>query len=114
MKKMLLTVLFPLLFTGCIERGQNLKPIPVHSIPLQKNTIKNTKINISTQIKKDIIKEGRAILIEVNSTNIAPPIKKLKQNKTHNNNDNIFPLSDESKNRISGFFIIIISIIIFL
>ena len=125
MQKTLLLFILAVFFTGCIERGQNLKPAPVHT---QKTVIKkipvvskveSQKVEASKEVtamptqtlkKKELeeIKEIKEIKIE---KNIDPVVTEVVPTPTKEEN-NFFILSDETKNRISGFFIIVIGIMI--
>ena len=122
MKKTLLLLLLSLFFTGCIERGQTLKPAPIHTTPtvtkaiLSNPSVVKSKKSITSPLVKTVpvvnikpsIKEEKKITEKITMTQ-----KTVKQPDT-TNTDDFFGLSEDTKNKISGFFIIIIGIIVLL
>jgi len=122
MQKILLFLLTTLLFTGCTERGQNLRPAPVHTAPIKIKPIQKiskvkpihfekSKIVPSPTLShclKDTISPKKTFI------NIHRPVKVRQVPSVYVKDEPIFPLSDETKNKISGFFIFIIGIIILL
>jgi len=122
MKKMLLTLLFTLLFTGCIERGQNLKPAPIYTTPVKiKPTQAISKVTPIKLEKSKLVLSSTAPYSEKCTASPKQTITKIGEmmKKPHSPNENvkdapIFPLTDETKNKISGFFIFVIGIIILL
>lgn len=117
MKKTLFLLLLTLLFTGCIERGHMLKPAPVTVATVATVAPPVKKIPTKTQNTKP--KHHSALKSPV-KTKMIPETKVVKIVSTHTKVESIhtkkeksfFPLSEETKNRISGFFIIVIGIII--
>jgi len=122
MKKILFALLFTLLFTGCIERGQDLQPTPAHTAsikikPAQATSeikpikFENSKIapNSTLSLKKNDTVSPEETVTKINTSEIIPHTanKNIKD-------EPIFPLTDETKNKISGFFIFVIGIIILL
>jgi hypothetical protein len=137
-KKSLSLVLLPLLFTACMERGQSLKPKKVELLPMTitlKTAMKKTVNHVKKQkiehrldmpkldtSKSDTPKEE----IVHKTTPLQKPDKTIDSNKTSTtknmefqnivaeDTNSIFALSDETKNNISGFFIFVIGLVIFL
>jgi hypothetical protein len=116
-KNSLLLLLTTLLFTACVERGQTLNPTINTSMAtpiIHKSQIKtpstksiNTK-KIVKEIKKPIVTKS---IKTTPKKNILPtPSTEVKQTAIDNND--FFTLSDETKNKISGFFVIVIGILI--
>ena len=122
MQKTLLALLMTLLFTGCMERGQSLKPAPVHTLPIKTkptqtlSKIKPIKLEKSKVIPASKIpsklKEQTPAKQTIIKADTADNISKVTH--TSKKDESLFALSDETKNKISGFFIIIIGIIILL
>ena len=93
-----------LLFTACVERGSNLTPKEVMQEPTQNiNTPKVKQIKPNPTQKK---------------TTVTPALKSKVLSEIPKNTKNTpeekpsFSLSDETQNQISGFFIIIIGLLI--
>jgi len=112
-KQSILLVFFTLVFTACVERGHT--PKPAMNTFMEKPIIASystKKIHIKTQpIRKDktpVISQQTKVLQKSNV--IEKPSENI--NETMNKNNSFFALSDETKNKISGFFVIIIGIII--
>ena len=118
MKKTILLLLFTLLFTACVERGYTPKPISTSMAkpltveePIVETTIKETeKKSDIKQIKNTPLIEEKKVV--QNTTTIETPPTEVK--KTIVEEDDLFSFTDETKNRISGFFIIVIGILILL
>ena len=112
MKKILLALLFALLFTGCIERGENLQPTYATS-EIKLIQLENSNIVLTSTlspIKQDTVSPKETITkinapVNISHVDIANETVK---------DECIFPLSDETKNQISGFFILVIGVIILL
>lgn len=116
MKKSLLLLLFVFLSTGCLERGYTLKTVPVHASTINITPAKAINIPSKTEGKK-VAKELNVLKKSSKNTLNTKTLKseqKILNEKSMKHNDTLFPLSDETKNKISGFFIILISIIILL
>ena len=118
MQKTLLLFILAIFFNGCIERGQNLKPVPVHTptvvikqIPVI-SKVESKKVKVSNDVSPIATQTHikKQIKIEKNVDTI---VSEVTQPSTKDEN-NFFTLSDETKNKISGFFIIVIGIIILL
>lgn len=119
-------LLFALLFTGCLEKGHTLKPIKVETTSDTKNLNKQVKIKTAHSTKKVIKKKQMATSKKVLlKEELLKQDNSLKSNKTKvdiivesdtKKIDNTFfsSISEKTKNNISGFFIIIIGIIILL
>ena len=115
-KQSIFLFVFTLLFTACGERAQTLnptinpsmaKPIVKHSAPAVKSkptAEKNTGKKIITPVASISPKVSQ----ECNVIATSP----MKVNDTVDENDSFFALSEETKIKISGFFVIIIGIII--
>jgi len=110
-------LLFTLLFTACVERGQTLKPtvnrsmskaiaplVLHHSNPkastMQNKAPKENKLSVISKIEK----------VPVTTQNTSTTSEEIDE-ITHQE-DSFFTLSDETKNKISGFFVIVIGIMI--
>jgi len=115
-----------ILLTGCIERGHILKPARNQTITPTLTLEARAQTSVSTT---KIIKQNKTIITEEEAIKIELPKKDLsvKSNKTifsekvimkptteKVETDFFSSLSDETKNNISGFFVMIISIIILL
>lgn len=119
MKKTISLLLFTLLFTGCVERGYTpkaispsmAKPITKHTAtqPSLKPTIKEIKSKI-VQIENSPLLEEKKVV--QNTKIITTANTEVKQITVEE--DDFFNLTAETKNNISGFFIILIGIIILL
>ncbi len=107
-------------FTACVERGYTPKPIN-HSIA---KPIKTHKVKPSISKPQKILKNEPTLPIiqikqestpvqkkEISTQKMTTPISNqiLKEEK-----NDFFSLTEETKNKISGFFILIIGIIILL
>ncbi|CAA6828293.1 MAG: Unknown protein [uncultured Sulfurovum sp.] len=94
----ILTLLVTLIFTGCVERGYT---IQLQQVPtFKQSTIDNTSMKSDT---------------EINSTDTLPD--SLDTNNVYNPDETsfeLFEISDEVKNNISGFFVIAIGLVIIL
>jgi len=126
MQKTLLALLFTLYFTGCAERGQNLEPAPVHAT-VSKNTpmvpvkpvakpiinVEKSKLKSVAPTSTTLKQENKKLKPEEERTKVIAPVK-ISQTINTNIDDGFFNLSDETKNNISGFFILVIGIIILL
>ncbi len=134
MQKTLFALFFILYFTGCVERGQLLKPAPVHATvnkhtpivivpakPIDKPIVNIEKSKIKPIASKSI-ETSKIIAQKQKNEEIKPKQKstkvvssvKISQTINSNTDDGFFNLSDETKNNISGFFILVIGIIILL
>jgi len=122
MKKTILLLIFTFLFTACVERGYTPKPIndismakPIANQTVKKPTVQTTikKIEAKTEKKEiqKIIEVENKKVVENNKSIIISP---TEVKDVHIEEDDLFTFTDETKNRISGFFIIIIGIIILL
>jgi len=111
-----------ILFTGCLERGHLLKPtnIPAsEKITLTHKVKKQTSVSTKKVIdkkkttisKKEVVKKD----FSAKSHKITSTPKVIIKPETEKIETDFFSsLSDETKNNISGFFVIIIGIIILL
>ncbi len=108
---------FTLLFTACVERGTTLTPKNVQQKPVVKKTFICTKIRI-TDTKKMKIETAKNIFLPTKSNIIAmPTTQKIvstfpAEEKNSNNNNNLFSFTEDTKNKISGFFIFVIGLMI--
>jgi apolipoprotein N-acyltransferase len=126
-KQTTILLLITILFTGCIERGQILKPVKSQTTPITTIT-KKVKKQISVSTKKVINKNKTTITKEVvvqkelpkkdfsiKPNKITSASKVIIKPKTEKIETGFFSsLSDETKNNISGFFVMLIGIIILL
>ncbi len=115
-----------ILLTGCIERGHILKPTIDQTITptltqevKEKTSVSTTKVvkkKKTTIMKKEVVKTElpkKDLSIKSNKpTSASKVIMKPKTEKIET--DFFSSLSDETKNNISGFFVILIGIIILL
>jgi len=126
-KQTTILLLITILFTGCIERGHILKPVKNQTAPsttitkeVKKQTSVSTKKVIEKKkttltkkevVKKELPKKDFSIkLHKITSTSkviIKPETEKIETGFFSS-------LSDETKNKISGFFVMLIGIIILL
>ena len=119
MQKILWALLYTLLFTGCLERGYTLKPAPVHKAPIerkQKQAVPKAKPITVVKSKSIPIPPSR---VKINTIKIDKMIKTTSVQIPHTpttnvDTESIFSLSEETKRNISGFFILVIGIIILL
>ena len=115
-----------ILLTGCIERGHILKPTidqtitPILTQEVKEMTsvsttkvVKKKKITIT---KKEVVKtELPKKDLSIKSNKITSASKVIMKPKTEKIETGFFSsLSDETKNNISGFFVMLIGIIILL
>jgi len=115
-----LAIGFSLFMTACAERGQDLKPtinttmataiskksiISEHKVmPKQKIKVKKTFLK---KKEKTIVLKAKQSKTMQKKISISP----LKQKETKAERDSFFNFDEEIKNKISGFFILIIGII---
>jgi len=115
-KNSLLLLLITLLFTACVERGQTLKPTMNTSMasPITQKDKCQTKIQSTQKIQtvKEIKKPMDTKPIKIVQKTNTLPVSSTKIKKMPIQNNNFFTLSDETKNKISGFFVIVIGILI--
>jgi len=122
MKNITILLLLTLLFTACTERGYILKPVQTSSKPtnivVKKQPIVKTSIDKETpstiKIKeKSIIKPKKIVEITevIEKNTISPDNNKVA---TEVKSESFFTFNDETKNKISGFLILLIGIIILL
>ena len=110
---------FTLLFTACAERGAVLTPKIVKQEPVVKKTF-ICKKKRATDTKKIKIETTKNISSPTKSYITAIPKKQVKISKSPAaeknpiNSDDLFSFSEKTKNRISGFFIFVIGLIIFI
>ncbi len=112
-------LIFTLFFTACVERGQVLSPDNSSLICTQKvaqvipTKIKEHKkvntVKIKKSIQEDVAKNESSLDTETISS-----IEKSTTDITSIDNDSFFAFTEETKNKISGFFILAIGIIILL
>ena len=126
-KQTTILLFITILFTGCIERGHSLKPVKSQTTPsttLTKEVKKQTSISTKKVIKK---KETTLRKKEVVKNELPKKDFSIKPNKITSASKVIIKpetekiatgffssLSDETKNNISGFFVMLIGIIILL
>jgi hypothetical protein len=110
---------FSLLFTACAERGSALTPKNVQQKPMQKETLSPTvKTKVSTVKLKST--KSKTVASTTKSKCTVVPKTQTKTSKssvkesTSIENDSFFSLSDETKNKISGFLIFVIGLVIFI
>jgi len=120
-KHIIFLLTFTLFFTACVERGQILSPDntslictqkAIQTVPAKTKEKKNKNLNI-VKIKKPIqenVIENKPSL----HTEIISQIEKSTTNTTSSDNESFFTFTEETKNKISGFFIIAIGIMILL
>jgi len=115
-KNSLLLLLITLLFTACVERNQTLKstintsmasPI-VHKDTCQAKMQSTQKIQTVKEIKKPMDTKPMKIVKKMNTL----PVSSTEIKKMPIQHNDFFTLSDETKNKISGFFVIVIGILI--
>ena len=109
-KYIILCISTTLLFTACAERGH--RPNPKHLI--HKNTQKLHAMIIqgqTTASTKIVVKAVQKKVIQTKNTIVQKP---TPQPLKENNKEDILNLSNETKNNISGFFVLVISLIILL
>jgi apolipoprotein N-acyltransferase len=126
-KQTTILLLITILFTGCIERGQILKPVKNQTTPIRTIT-KKVKKQTSVSTKKVIKKKKTTITKEVvvqkelpkkdfsiKPHSVTSTSKTIMEPKTEKIETDFFSsISEETKNNISGFFVILIGIIILL
>jgi len=110
---------FTLLFTACAERGTTVTPKNVQQKPIQEETLTatvNTKVStvkLKSKKSKTIVSDtkSKCTIVPKTQTKISKsPVKESSSIK----NDSFFSLSDETKNKISGFLIFVIGLVIFI
>ena len=112
---------FTLLFTACAERGTHLTPKNVQQKPMHVKTLAPlTKKKKKTSTIKQIQQEPEMITSPTKSKHAigTKPQTEVAKIPVHENlsmgNDSYFTLSDETKNKISGFLIFVIGLMIFI
>ena len=126
-KQTTILLLITMLFTGCIERGHSLKPVKNQIAPsttLTKEVKKQTSISTkkvikkkeTTLTKKEVVKKELPKKdFSIKPYNVTSASKVIVKPKTEKIETGFFSsLSDETKNNISGFFVMLIGIIILL
>jgi len=113
-------LLFTLLFTACAERGSTLTPKRIETKPMQiKAVASSIKMKFSSltkkqKSKKDIIppKSNVAAIPKVETKILHAPFKEKSSSEVKS----LFSLhlNDDTKNKISGFFIFVIGVMIFI
>ena len=118
-KNSLLLLLITLLFTACVERGQTLKPTMNTSMatPITHKHKSQAKIQSTKSIHTKQTVEDMEKLIDTKPIKIVKkehtiPVSTTEVKETTIDNNDFFTLSDETKNKISGFFVIVIGILI--
>lgn len=121
-KQTTILLFIAILFTGCIEKGHLLKATKIqaaqkaiHAHKVKKQTSVSTKKVIDkkkiTIPKKEVVKKD----FSAKSHKITSTPKVIIKPETEKIETGFFSsLSDETKNNISGFFVIVIGIIILL
>lgn len=117
MRQSIFLLLFTLLFTACVERGQTLKPTikrsvsePIAPLVLHHSNSKASTIKNKAPKENKISAMSKTEKISGTTQNMSTLSEEIHE-ITHQE-DSFFTLSDETKNEISGFFVIIIGIII--
>jgi len=116
-------LLFTLLFTACVERGQTLKPTinrtmsePIAPLVLHHNNVKKTPSIQKSTIQNNTPKDNKIFIMsktkKVSESTQNMNISSEELDEMTHEKDSFFIWSDETKNKISGFFVIIIGIII--
>ena len=122
-KHSLLLLLMTLLFTACVERNQTLKPNIHTSLadPITKNQVTeksqtNTNPTLKNRNSKQDVVEIKDPLtpktVKVSQEKKVIPVPSVEADQTSIENKDFFTFSDDTKNKISGFFVIIIGILI--
>jgi len=117
-KKITTLLLFTLLVTACVERGSTLTPKYTEQKTMQRKTITSSiKIKISSlskkqKSKKDIMpaKSNITTIAKVQTRLSNTPI--LETNISEKKRLFSLRLNSDTKNRISGFFIFLIGVMI--
>ena len=109
---------FTLLFTACAERGTTLTPKNVEQKPVikktfictKKNTINTKKVKIET--KKNISSPTKSsVVTQKTQTKVS---KSPVEDKMPTNNNDLFSFTEDTKNKISGFLVFLIGVMIFI
>jgi len=121
-QKITLWLLFTLFFTACVERGYAPKPVTnTLSTPIIKKDIKASTPTKDTLLLKSV--ETVKSIVTSKTIEVKVKVKKILKKQvisperpkaTIERKKDIFTLTDETKNKISGFFILIIGLIILL
>ncbi len=124
MQKLLILLLSILFLNGCVERGYSLQPVkiktnytPTKSIHKQPKSM--TKKRVS-QKKKSIVnpsqpkQKPKAVTPKPVKNVVKQKRQQTQRAKETSQTKPLFTLSEETKNNISGFFIILIALMIFL
>jgi len=107
---------FTLLFTACAERGTTLTPKSVEQKPVVKKTFIYTKKRttdtkkVKTETVKNIASPTKSIVV-VQNTKVKVLKSPIEEKSPLNDND-LFSFSEDTKNKISGFLIFVISLMI--
>ncbi len=131
MTKTIISLLFAtLLFTACVERGQVFitKLIPMKSTksmhktasktdtfknkPIKKLTKKLLKVKTVEKVSHNIVVDENKSIKKVSSKLDMNNTIQTQKKKSDENTLFQLPLSDEMKNNISGFFIVMIGLMI--
>ena len=107
---------FTLLFTACAERGVTLTPKSVEQKPVVKKTFvcrqkstTDTK-KVKTEISKNISSPTKSsIVTQKTQTKVS---KSPVEEKTPLTDNNLFSFTEDTKNKISGFLIFVIGLMI--
>lgn len=120
MIKILTTLLFfALIFTACEERGLSLTPKNIQHKPIEKKInalATNAKVHTTKKKHKPVQvnitpKTSDNTLVQKAQANTS---KSLSKEKVCQTSHDTFTLSDDTKNKISGFFIFLIGLMIFI
>ena len=100
---------FTLLFTACAERGTTLTPKNVEQKPVVKKTFICTK-KVKTETSKNISSPVKSIVV-VQKTQAKVSKSPVKEKTPLDDND-LFSFTEDTKNKISGFLIFVIGLMI--
>ena len=108
---------FTLLFTACAERGTTLTPKSVEQKPAVKKTFICTKKSttdtkrVQSETSKNVSSHVKSIVV-VQKTQVE--VSKSSERKTSTNNNDLFSFTEDTKNKISGFLVFLIGVMIFI
>ena len=107
---------FTLLFNACAERGTTLTPKSVEQKPVVKKTFICTKKSttytkkVKTETSKNISSPTKSIVV-VQKTQAKVSKSPVEEKSPLNDND-LFSFTEDTKNKISGFLIFVIGLMI--
>lgn len=116
MKKLSTLLLLALLFTACTERGYTLKPVTQTTTPKKTVLNKTKEAKVVQKVKKASTITTKTLQVTLEKPTIKKSIVQpiTTQKPTQVKEESFFTLSEETKNKVSGFLILVIGIIILL